>query len=97
VTRWEKFGIVLLAASVLVAGLAAALGSSRVALIALLPITAFAGLASLGHFVTLDDDAPGGWSNPDDSTATWKRSLMELGIKFAVFFTLLATCLWFAN
>lgn len=28
-------------------------------------VTGFAGWAFLGHVVTADDDAPGGWSSPD--------------------------------
>ena len=37
--------------------------------------------AALGHLVTLDDDMPGNWSNPDGSKSLWHRSLVELAIK----------------
>jgi hypothetical protein len=34
----------------------------------------------LGLLVTLDDDFPGGWSNPDGEKSIWRHSLMVLGI-----------------
>lgn len=37
-----------------------------------------------GHLVTLDDDSPGGWSNPDGSREIWRQSLRQLAIKFFV-------------
>lgn len=40
---------------------------------------------AFGHLITLDDDAPGGWSNQENSKSIWRRSLAELLIKFAVF------------
>ena len=40
----------------------------------------FAAWAFIGHIVTADDDAPGGWSNPDGSVPfPWR----ELGAKAA--------------
>lgn len=40
--------------------------------------------ASLGHFVTLDDDMPGAWSNPEGSKKIWYGSILELFAKIAV-------------
>ena len=37
--------------------------------------------ACFGHIVTLDDDAPGEWSNPERSKAIWSNSVGELFIK----------------
>ena len=43
------------------------------------------GWAAIGHLVTLDDDMPGGWSNPDRSRAVWSKSLAQLAIKMVIF------------
>jgi hypothetical protein len=43
------------------------------------------GWAVIGHLVTLDDDMPGGWSNPDRSRALWSKSLGQLAIKMVIF------------
>lgn len=40
--------------------------------------------AAFGHFVTLDDDAPGGWSNPDGNKGFWRRSIGVAALKFLV-------------
>ena len=39
-------------------------------------------LIFLGHFVTLDDDLAGGWSNPDASKKVALLSVGELALKF---------------
>jgi hypothetical protein len=44
-----------------------------------------AGWALLGHLVTLDDDAPAGFSNPDASPSVWRTSLIELLAKGLLF------------
>lgn len=49
-------------------------------------LTGFSGWIFLGHLITADDDAPGGFSNPDGSTAF---PLAELAIKGLVFMGLL--------
>jgi len=41
-------------------------------------------LIFVGHLVTLDDDMPGEWSNPDGSVSFWRSSKLELLIKFLV-------------
>src|SRR5689334_21602445 len=52
------------------------------------PALLLSGLAAVGHLVTLDDDAPGGWSSPADrkeAKAFFGRSLLELAAKVVVF------------
>ena len=52
------------------------------------PALVFSGWAAVGHLVTLDDDAEGGWSspeNPGEAKAFWRSSLIELAIKASVF------------
>lgn len=43
------------------------------------------GWALVGHLVTLDDDMPGEWSNPEGSKALWHSSLFALLVKLLVF------------
>jgi hypothetical protein len=45
----------------------------------------FAGSALLGHLMTLDDDARGGFSNPQSSSGIWRSSLLELTLKAGLF------------
>jgi len=45
---------------------------------------AFSAWSAFGHLVTLDDDLPGGFSNPDGDQAIWQSSLRQLAIKCAV-------------
>ena len=52
------------------------------------PALLFSGWAALGHLVTLDDDASGGWSSPADAAEAkvfWRSSLVELAAKLLVF------------
>ncbi len=38
-------------------------------------------LVFVGHLITLDDDLPGGWSNPDgDIPFPWKELLIKLAV-----------------
>jgi hypothetical protein len=46
------------------------------------------GWAAMGHLVTIDDDMPGGWSNPRRSGTLLLRSLGELVLKVLVFVVL---------
>lgn len=49
-------------------------------------VTGFVVWAFVGHLITIDDDAPGGWSNPDGSIPfPWA----ELAIKAAILLGLL--------
>lgn len=47
-------------------------------------LVGFAVWVFFGHLITLDDDEPGGFSNPDDSRPVWCGSLMDLRIKFLI-------------
>ena len=49
------------------------------------PATFFLGCASMGHFITLDEELPGGWSNPEGSRKIWYLSVGELLLKLAAF------------
>jgi hypothetical protein len=40
-------------------------------------------LATVGHLVSLEEDYPGNWSNPDADPRHWRLSLLELGLKAA--------------
>lgn len=79
--------------SVLV-GLAAIIGLSMFADIAYIyTVCGLAGWAAIGHLITLDDDLPGEWSNPEEDGAFWRSSLAILAVKFAVFIGLLVLVL----
>ena len=55
-------------------------------------IAGFAAWAFFGHLITADDDAPGGWSNPDGKAPfPWA----ELFVKAAVFAALVAAAIAF--
>lgn len=54
-----------------------------------------AGLIAFGHLITLDDDMPGEWSNPEKSKALWHMSLAILAAKFLVFMGILVLILSF--
>ena len=43
------------------------------------------GWAFFGHLVTLDDDAPGGFSNPGSESRLWRASRLELLAKGVLF------------
>ncbi len=49
------------------------------------PALVLSGWASFGHFITLDDDMPGEWSNPEGSKKSWYSSILELVVKIAAF------------
>ena len=95
--RPERLGLALLVVSVVLSGGAAVLGYRWFALLALAPATGLSGLATIGHLVTLDDDAPGGWANPEGSPEVWRSSVAQLVIKGTVFLCLIAACLWLAE
>ncbi|PAV25755.1 hypothetical protein CF392_09520 [Tamilnaduibacter salinus] len=44
----------------------------------------FAVWGFFGHLVTLDDNEPGGFGNPEESRPVWRGSLKELGVKFLI-------------
>jgi hypothetical protein len=54
-----------------------------------LPALVLSGWAALGHLITLDDDYPGEWSNPERSKGIWRASLIEMLGRVSVFALLL--------
>ncbi|RBW50343.1 hypothetical protein [Marinobacter sp. F3R11] len=81
----QRIVIGIFLTSLLVASVAMFMGHQSLAKYFAAPALAFSGWAALGHLVTLDDEAPGEWSNPEGSKAIWKRSVVELIIKVVVF------------
>ncbi len=53
------------------------------------------GWALIGHLVTLDDDMPGEWSNPEGSRTLWHSSLIVLLIKLLAFSVFLVLAMSF--
>ena len=49
------------------------------------PLIILSGWAFVGHVVTMDDDFPGGWSNPRGTRAIWRSSLAVLVLKAVLF------------
>ncbi|WP_162925719.1 hypothetical protein [Isoalcanivorax indicus] len=49
------------------------------------PALLLSGWAAVGHLITLDDDASGGWSNPKGAKSIWRSSMVELSLKVIVF------------
>lgn len=47
-------------------------------------LVGFAAWVFFGHLIALDDDEPGGFSNPDDSRPVLRGSLRDHGIKFLI-------------
>lgn len=58
------------------------------------PSVILSGWAAFGHLITLDDDAPGGWSNSERSRSFFYKSLGQLALKFAIFAGLLWILVW---
>jgi len=79
---------------VLLAGILFLLGMRRPLEIALVPLTVIGAWAFFGHLITLDDDALGGWSNPERSGAIWRTSLGQLCIKGLAFLVILVIVVW---
>ena len=57
------------------------------------PLVFLSGWAFFGHLITIDDELPGGWSNPEGSRAIWRRSLVEMMLKMVLFFASLCLLL----
>ena len=83
----NPYGKVLIpAASALVLSLVAFSLDQRIVGLALsAPVAVYFGLAFAGHLVTIDDDMPGEWSNPEESRPIWYLSLLEMFAKFLLF------------
>ena len=58
------------------------------------PAFILAGWMFAGHLVTLDDDAPGGFSNVDASPVVWRRSRIEAFVKGVLFVFVAVVVLW---
>ena len=89
-----KGGVIVIGvflASVIGSAVSFLLGSRSVGNWVAAPSLVLSAWAAFGHLVTLDDDMPGEWSNPQRSRSIWLKSLGQLAIKFAVF----AGLLWF--
>ena len=82
------------AASVATSFIALALGSDRLALYLIVPALLLSALVLLGHVVTLDDDAAGGWSNPDATPELWRASLRELALKLVALGAVGTAAIW---
>ena len=52
---------------------------------------------AFGHLITLDDDMPGEWSNPEGNRKLWRGSLAILAVKFLVFIVLVVAVLSFPS
>ena len=73
------FGISILAALVV-----SYLGYTILAKAVGTPALMIVAWVAIGHFVTLDDDMPGEWSNPEGNKKIWYSSLLELLVKVIV-------------
>ena len=80
-----KVVLAVYGASLCASLLATLLGAYPAARVCGAPALVMSAWAVFGHFITLDDDAPGGWSNPDDSSEVWRASLGELAVKAGAF------------
>ena len=52
---------------------------------------------AFGHLITLDDDMPGEWSNPEGDKKFWHSSLAIMAVKFLVFAALVVVVLSFPS
>ena len=73
---WVVVGVLLL--SLLCSVGARLLGRPQFVVPLGFPALVLTGWALFGHLITLDDDAPGGWSNPERSRRFWMRSLLTV-------------------
>jgi hypothetical protein len=83
-STFHRIALGVLVASLAASVVASMLFSSRVALWCGMPALVMSAWAAIGHLVTIDDDAAGGWSNPDGSSQIWYQSLRDLAIKLVV-------------
>jgi len=52
---------------------------------------------AFGHLITLDDDMPGEWSNPESDKKLWRKSLAVMAVKLLVFAALVVIALSFPS
>jgi len=84
----NKIGKIVLgvaAVSYIGSGIAFLLGTYSIGRLLVVPALLVAGWALLGHFVTLDEDMSGQWSNPEGSRRVAVSSVAELCAKLAAF------------
>lgn len=93
--RAGKAIVGVLIGSYIGSGSALLLGAHSSGKLLIIPALVLAGWASFGHLVSLDDDMPGEWSNPEGSRKVWLTSVAGLGVKLALFAG--ALMLFFAN
>ena len=74
----------LFVASLAASILASVVFGSRAALWCGMPALLISALAVIGHLVSLDEAAAGGWSNPEGVSQVWFQSLGELAVKILV-------------
>jgi len=60
-------------------------------------LCALSGWVAIGHLVTLDDDMPEGWSNPEGSAEFWNKSKIACVVKFFVFISLVILVIAFPS
>ena len=80
-----KFALALLALTLCGSIVASILHARQLAVWLGAPALIASGWAAFGHFITLNDELPGGWSNPENSRSIWYRSLGELLAKLLAF------------
>ena len=83
-STFRRIALGLFVASLVASVAASVLLTARAALWCGMPALVMSAWAAIGHLVTIDDDAAGGWSNPDGSSQIWHRSLRELSVKVVV-------------
>jgi hypothetical protein len=77
--------IALITSSLLLSAAASTLSYSAASTWLGAPALLISGWAAVGHLVTIDDDAPGGFSNEDRDQRFWHESLLALVIKIVLF------------
>jgi len=82
--RWQKAVLALGVISAGTSGLLSLAGRRTVAAYAILPAVVTSVWIFVGHLVTVDDEAPGGWANPDGVPEVWRQSLLWLAMKAMV-------------
>ena len=75
--------------SYVASGAALLLGSYSLGRQMVVPALVLSGWAFIGHLITIDDELPGEWSNPEGSRKIWRASVAELAVKFIFFATAL--------
>ena len=83
--RRRKFFLSLVVLSYLTSTTAALMRAREWAISLGAPALIMLGLAAMGHLITLDDDFPGGWSNPTNSLKFTFKSVGLLALETVAF------------